>query len=169
MYKLSILMGLVFFVSGIAVNGFGQPAFFSDSDNSEQNLSAYISAYSENSIPEGTTPVFSTFSYTLNDLKVEAINEAAVPEKEVSNIFAFTPSKLLKKNQVEAQLFNNLYTQTAYRDGSRKKIDLNSRDTYYGGLFYMLYGVSKSARINVGFDLNVKAVYIDTTKGNPLS
>ena len=93
--------------------------------------------------------------------------DAKPEQKEVSNIFAFTPSKLLKKGQVEMQLFNNMYTQTAYRDGNREKIELDTRDTYYSGLFYLLYGVSKSSRVNVGFDLNLKSVLIDSTQGSP--
>ena len=87
--------------------------------------------------------------------------------EEVSNIFAFTPSKLLKKGQIEMQLFNNLYTQTAYRDENREKVELDTRDTYYSGLFYFLVGVSKSSRVNVGFDLNLKSVLIDSAKGSP--
>lgn len=86
---------------------------------------------------------------------------------EKSNIFEFTPSTLMKKGQFEMQLFNNMYTQTAYRDGNREKVELETRDTYYSGLFYLLYGVSKSARVNIGFDLNLKSVYIDSTKGSP--
>lgn len=86
-----------------------------------------------------------------------------------SNIFTYTPSRLLKKGQFEIQLFNNLYTQTAYRDGNRDKVELDTRDTYYSALFYALYGISKSSKVNVGFDINLKSVYIDTTKGSPLN
>jgi len=86
---------------------------------------------------------------------------------EVSNVFTYTPSKLLKKGQIEMQLYNNVYTQTAYRDENRDKVELDTRDTYYSGLFYLLYGVSKSSRVNIGFDLNLKSVYIDSTKGSP--
>ncbi len=142
--------------------------YTADFETNGQSLIDYINAYRENPIPAGTNLEFYSYDWTLNELKVQIIDEAAAPETEVSNIFAFTPSKLIKMGQVEAQLFNNLYTQTAYRNGDREKIDLDTRDTYYGGLFYMLFGVSNSARINIGFDLNVKAVYIDTTKGNPL-
>jgi hypothetical protein len=85
----------------------------------------------------------------------------------VSNIFTYTPSKLLTKGELEFQLFNNLYTQTAYRDGNREKIDLDERSTYYTGLFYMLFGISEKGRINVGFDLNIRSVLNDTTKGSP--
>lgn len=93
--------------------------------------------------------------------------ETKPESEEVSNIFAYTPSKLLKKGQVEMQLFNNLYTQTAYRDENREKIELDTRDTYYSGLFYLLVGVSKTSRVNVGFDLNFKSVLIDSTMGSP--
>ena len=56
-------------------------------------------------------------------------NSVSQDSIEVSNIFTFTPSKLLKKGQVEMQLYNNLYTQTAYRNGNREKVELDTRDT----------------------------------------
>lgn len=96
-----------------------------------------------------------------------AFNAISQDTTEKSNIFEYTPSKLMNKGQVEMQLFNNLYTQTAYRDGNRERVELNTRDTYYSGLFYALFGVSKSSRVNIGFDLNLKSVYSDSTKGSP--
>jgi len=142
--------------------------YTTDFETNEQSLIDYINTYRETPIPSGTSLEYYTYNWTLNELKVEIIDDAAAPEQEVSNIFAFTPSKLLKKGQIEAQLYNNLYTETAYRNGEREKIKKDTRDTYYGGLFYMLFGVSKSGRVNIGFDLNVKSVYIDEDKGNPL-
>lgn len=89
-------------------------------------------------------------------------------DDEKINILQFTPSRLLKKGQFEVQLFNNLYTQTSYRDGNRDEVELDTRDTYFSAIFYTLIGVSKNKRVNIGFDLNLKSVLIDSTKGSPL-
>jgi len=130
---------------------------------------AYVNQYRNEPVPENLNVTYYTYNWALNEHKIPEAFSSESNGSEVSNIFAYTPSKLLKSGQVEIQLFNNLYTQKAYRDGNREKTKYNSRDTYFGALFYALYGVSKSARINVGFDLNMKAVYIDPTEGSPLN
>ncbi len=128
----------------------------------------YINKYRREAIPQSFNVSFYTYDWALNEFKVESAVKVEEGKSEVSNIFAYTPSKLLKSGQVEMQLFNNLYTQQAYRDGNREKINYNSRDTYFGALFYALYGISKSARVNVGFDLNMKSVFTDASQGSPL-
>jgi hypothetical protein len=87
-------------------------------------------------------------------------------QDEVSNIQAYTPSKLLKKGQIDVQLFNNLYTQTAFRNSERELIDLNQRSTYYATFGQLLLGTSKSARVNWGMDLIFKSVRIDDDKNS---
>jgi hypothetical protein len=82
-------------------------------------------------------------------------------EQEVSNIQSYVPSKLLKKGQVDVQLFNNLYTQTAFRDIDRDLIELGQRGTYFATFSQVLLGTSKSARVNWGMDVIFKSVRID--------
>lgn len=82
-------------------------------------------------------------------------------QKEVSNVQTYTPSKLLQKGQVDIQLFNNLYTQTAFRDENRTLVNLNQRGTYFATFGQFLYGTSKSGRVNWGFDAIFKSVRID--------
>jgi len=82
-------------------------------------------------------------------------------DEELSNIQSYTPSKLLKKGQVDVQLFNNLYTQKAFRDMDRKLIDQNQRATYYATFAQVLLGTSKSARVNWGVDVIFKSVRLD--------
>lgn len=128
----------------------------------------YINRYRNKSLPTNIKTSYYDYDWTLNETTQKAkLGNTSAVKAESSNIFAYTPSKLLKKGQFEAQLFNNIYTQTAYRNKDREKIDLDTRDTYYGGSFYILYGVSKNSRVNVGFDLNIKSVFIDTAQGSP--
>jgi hypothetical protein len=86
--------------------------------------------------------------------------------EELSNVQSYTPSKLLKKGQIDVQLFNNLYTQTAYRDQKRSLIDLNQRSTYFATFTQILLGTSKSARVNWGMDVIFKSVRIDNDKNS---
>lgn len=81
--------------------------------------------------------------------------------QSVSNIQSYVPSKLLKKGQVDVQLFNNLYTQTAFRNIDRDLIQQQQRATYFATFSQVLFGTSKSARVNWGMDVIFKSVRID--------
>ena len=94
------------------------------------------------------------------------LNSKGQSDDEKSNILTYTPSKLLNKGQVEVQFFNNIYTQTAYRDETGEKIDMNGRSSYYTGFIRALFGVSSSTWINVGFDVNLKSVRNDSESGS---
>jgi hypothetical protein len=138
----------------------------------------YINSYRESPVPSDYSVGYYTYDWSLNGVKKSEENDGEgqhgfdpLPDKvkkgekekkkETSNVKEYTPSKLLKKGQVDMQLFNNIYSQTAYRDLDGKKIDLNSRATYYTGIFNFLYGISPNSKINVGLDVNLKAVEID--------
>lgn len=124
-----------------------------------ESILGYINKYRKNKIPENYEIGYYTYDWSLNDASGK---QSYIPEvEEKSNIQEYTPSKLLNKGQFELQLFNNLYTQTAYRDGDREKVELNERQTYYTGMFYALFGISENSRINVGFDVNIRSVRID--------
>ncbi|MFT6716079.1 MAG: hypothetical protein ACJA0Q_000708 [Saprospiraceae bacterium] len=99
--------------------------------------------------------------FTFMGIQVQAQDEEASGEEELSNIQSYTPSKLLKKGQVDVQLFNNLYTQTAFRDMDRDLVELDQRSTYFATFTQVLFGTSKSARVNWGVDVIFKSVRVD--------
>ena len=88
-------------------------------------------------------------------------NESQQEEPSISNILAYTPSKLLKKGQWDFKIFNNLYTQTkeANEDGDVTK-NL-PRQTYFTTTIETYNGISNNARINVGLILSVKSNFIN--------
>ncbi len=75
-----------------------------------------------------------------------------------SNIQTYTPSILLKKKQFQIDIFNNIYTQTAFRNADGNKIKLTERQTFYTGFFQFTRGISNNARFNLGFDLYIASV-----------
>lgn len=83
------------------------------------------------------------------------------------NIQSYTPSVLLKKEQWEYKWFNNLYTQTQGYDADGNKVKYNSRGTYFTSINQFLIGVSQ--KLNVGFDVWVKAVRNDSVKSSPFA
>lgn len=86
--------------------------------------------------------------------------------QSTSNVQNYTPSVLLSHNQYEISLFNNLYTQDGYRNEDGKFIDAPGQQTYYTGMLQFNYGISKSNRINIGLDVNLKAVRLDSMEGS---
>ncbi len=74
---------------------------------------------------------------------------------------------MLVAGQLDIKVFNNLYTQTAFFDGSGSRTDNNQRDTYFTGIVSLLYGLSP--KINLGIDLYPKAVRVGSESSSPLS
>lgn len=123
----------------------------------------FINQYRDNKIPEGYQLDYYPYDWSLNEF-TNNTGHVFNPAKNISNVQAYTPSVLLKKNQFAIQFFNNLYTQTAYRNNKKELIDLHERASYYGGLLQFNYGISESSRINVGADINLKSARIDTSE-----
>ena len=69
---------------------------------------------------------------------------------------------------MEVQLYNNLYTQTAFRNDDREKINLGERQNYFTGLINILYGASENRKWNIGLDINLRSVRIDSEDSSPL-
>ncbi len=130
--------------------------YYSDFTAGGFSIIDYINQYRKELIPNSYKVKYYEYDWSLNDIQTTTSSQ---PRQ--SNIQIYTPSILLRHKQFETQLFNNLYTQKAYRDKEGKKVVLNQRETYYTGLFYFLYGICKNSRLSIGVDINVKSVKID--------
>ncbi|MBE16348.1 MAG: hypothetical protein ABNH00_02535 [Dokdonia sp.] len=74
----------------------------------------------------------------------------------LTNIQEFTPSKLLRKGQWDIKFFNSIYTQTEQTDGESTARTI-PRETFFTNTTEIFTGVSKNARVNVGFIFQVRA------------
>jgi len=72
-----------------------------------------------------------------------------------SNLQQFTPSVLLQKGQFEFNQFNSLYSQTKIRDRHGDDINLGERQSFLRNIFFVLYGISDTRRINIGIQTNI--------------
>lgn len=125
------------------------------------NLIGWINQFRSTTLPKNTKLTFYSYDWSLNIVQIN--------DSEISNVQAYTPSVLLKKGQNEFQIFNNLYTQTAFRNDNGEKVDLNLRATY-NTLFLTYYrGVSKNSRWNLGADIILKSVFEDPSNGKALN
>ncbi|MEM6630076.1 MAG: DUF547 domain-containing protein [Bacteroidota bacterium] len=127
-----------------------------------RRLLEYVNVYRESPIPDNYQVRFYPYDWTIN-AESQLIED---PSNPTSNIQQFTPSVLLKKGQVEIKWFNNLYTQTAFRDNERERVELGQRETFFTGIFQFNYGVSQNRRWNVGFEVDYSAVRLDANESN---
>ena len=77
-----------------------------------------------------------------------------------------TPAYMLLPGQWELKWYNQVYTQTAYFDGSGTAIDQGARSSYYSGIFTGMVGLR--ARINVGVEAWLQSVRFDAKDRSPL-
>ncbi len=88
-------------------------------------------------------------------------NESQQAEPSISNILAYTPSKLLRKGQWDFKIFNNLYTETKRANENRDVTKNLPRQTYFTTTIETYNGISNNARINVGLILSIKSNFIN--------
>lgn len=72
--------------------------------------------------------------------------------KAQSNIQTYTPSKLLKKGQLDIKWFNNFYSEN-----EDTFVGVKARENYYTATFETFYGTSTNSRVNFGLIFNVKS------------
>ena len=129
--------------------------YVDDFGGTSKNVKSFINQYK--------TQKISSFSYypydwSLNDQK-----------KSAANIATYTPSVLLKKGQFEIVMFNNMYTQTGSFGENGKKSTGDTRNTWNTTMMTFNYGASKSARFNIGLDVNLRSVRNDAATSNAIS
>lgn len=81
------------------------------------------------------------------------------------NLQVYTPSKLYRAGQLEYKVFANLYSQKKVFDSDKNKVRTNNRGNYLTLINQVLIGINP--RVNVGFDLWIKSVFIDDSISSP--
>ena len=115
----------------------------------------YLNQYRNEAIPTSYKTGYYTYNWALNGQ-----SNASASKKEgepTSNLMNFTPSVLLNKGQVELNSFYNIYTQRNTRNAEGDKVALGGRQSFFNALYQVTFGVSKSSRLNLGFDVTVSS------------
>ncbi|MDQ3049439.1 MAG: DUF547 domain-containing protein [Bacteroidota bacterium] len=131
------------------------------------NVIGFINKYRENKIPENYRIDYYTYDWSLNELIVNSREQTLDPGKNVSNIQVYTPSVLLKRNQWEYKLFNNLYSQIEGFDKDGNKINYHARSNYFTSINQFLIGITP--RLSIGADVWIKSVRIDSETSSPFA
>ncbi|OEK06527.1 DUF547 domain-containing protein [Roseivirga misakiensis] len=122
-----------------------------DFKDKADNIIAYINQYRTNKIPSSYKTTYYTYNWTVNAQASKKDNEPT------SNLQVFTPSVLLKKGQVELRSFYNIYTQNSVRNREGNSVALEDRQSFFNVQYSFNYGITKSARLNVGVDVIVSS------------
>ncbi|MCT4664899.1 MAG: DUF547 domain-containing protein [Flavobacteriales bacterium] len=117
-----------------------------DFETNGQSFIDYINPYLTKKLPSNAKTSFYQYNWNLNEMKGNPVNG----EKAVSNIRAFTPSKLLGKGVFDFKLFNNLYSHNKKTNKGSTVENLDFRESFFTTTLELSYGISKNARINVG-------------------
>lgn len=119
-----------------------------DFGSTEKNIIAFINAYRT---PNKHIKSISYYNYNWE------LNDYNNLKNSTSNVLTYTPSVLLKKGQYELQFFNNLYTQTAWRNTNGEIEELGQRQSWNTLMMTFNYGISKNNKWNLGLDVNLRS------------
>lgn len=114
----------------------------------------YLNKYRDEPIPTNYKTGYYTYDWTLNGQNAKSSKKDT---ETTSNLQNFTPSVLLRKGQVEFNSFYNIYTQNRIRNREGDKVSLDQRQSFFNAQYQVTFGVSKSSRLNLGFDVAVSS------------
>ena len=131
---------------------------------------AFINKFRIVEIPTTYKRSFYTYNWTINDASAQssASNSNVTTTTSKSVIQTLTPSALLKKNQWDVSIFNNLYSQTNSANSNGDIGTDQSRSSFFTSTIRFNYGVHKDARINLGLIGTLKSTrYHDSRTDSP--
>jgi len=125
--------------------------YASDFSDKAPSIIEYLNEFRFEEIPTNYKTEYYPYNWNLNGQSPKNENEPT------SNLLNFTPSVLLNKGQVELNSFFNIYSQDKIRNEEGENEALDGRQSFFNTQIQTTFGVSKSARFNLGFDLIVSS------------
>ncbi len=128
-----------------------------DFGGSNKTIFEYINKYSKDEFRADFPIQTYDYDWSLNDQATKPdVSTENIPAKnnDEFNLQTFTAGSLLGKGKFDFTLFNTLYTQN--KDNWLGVNYSGYRSTFVTHLVQVTYGISKSKRINIGIDLNIK-------------
>jgi len=128
------------------------------------NIIEYINSYRDIPISVEQKPRYYPYDWSINVRSIisgassKAVQsfdpEDPKSESAAVNLQTYTAGSLLKKNQADFTIFNSIYTES---ENNWQGQDYSGyRTTFASSLIQFTYGVTKSARINLGLDISLK-------------
>jgi hypothetical protein len=120
----------------------------------------YINGFREQPFNTSFTVSYYPYSWKLNELNPDAVTRV-VPQDEINDVVItpslqlYTAGSLLAQGRSDFTLFNTLYTETKQ---NWLGADITGyRATFMTHLFQYTLGITKSKRINLGFDISFRS------------
>lgn len=128
------------------------------------NIIEYINSYRDIPISVEQKPRYYPYDWSINVRSIisgassKAVQsfdpEDPKSESAAVNLQTYTAGSLLKKNQADFTIFNSIYTES---ENNWQGQDYSGyRTTFASSIIQFTYGVTKSARINLGLDISLK-------------
>lgn len=136
--------------------------YLSDFGKTKADVVKYINTYRETPFSDKLKTKNYNYDWTLNNgAKITREQLSSMPTAGGSvpvieyNVQTFNAGSLLGKGQLDLTMFNSLYTETK---SNWQGVNYSGfRSSFATSLIQVTAGVSKSNRINVGFDLNIRS------------
>ena len=126
----------------------------------------YVNQYRGSKIPSNFKVSHYEYDWSLND----DIRRVITSNQEgKSNLETFTPSALFNKGQFEVNLFNSIYYQNEVRDREGDELTLGESQSFFNSMLQFTTGITKSARFNIGLDLNFVTARYSNEKATGLN
>lgn len=129
--------------------------YLSDFGGNKKSIIHFINKYRDIPFSEDLKINYITYNWTLNDLTIKNSSLSEESHETTSlNLQTFTAGSLLGKNKFDFTLFNTIYTET--KSNWLGQDFSGFRSTFVTNLIQLTFGVTKSKRLNIGLDLNVR-------------
>lgn len=122
---------------------------------------AYINQYRTQNFDPSYKVAYYPYDWSINDFgnNLRTITSpdspSTSPQDQEFNLQTFTAGSLLRKGQIDLTLFNTLYTQS--KSNWMGTTFSGFRESFYTSLLQATFGVSKNKRLNIGFDVYLRA------------
>ena len=127
-----------------------------------KSVNDFINKYVNTKISPDLKPSFYSYDWNLNESKNNK-GEMLIPNLPSGgvNLQTYNPGSLLKKGQMDITLFNSIYTEN--ENDWIGQVYGGYRTTFATALLQYSYGLTKSARFNVGLDISFRGFGKSTT------
>jgi len=126
--------------------------YLSDFGGNKKAVLNFINQYKTDSLEPGAKINYYPYDWSLN--KQNNTETQNTKEDAPVNLQTFTAGSLLGKNKFDFTLFSTLYTET--KSNWLGQDFSGFRSTFVTNLIQVTYGITKSKRLNLGLDLNIR-------------
>ncbi len=132
--------------------------------NKEGGWRDFINRYKTVPIPDHYKASYYDYDWSINDVSSPVLGQKI--NNSGRTLQTFTAGTLLRNGQIEAKVFNNLYTQTQFFNDQRQRQDQGTRSNFFASIWSVMYGLQPN--LNVGIEAYVRSTSNRVPNSSPL-